>query len=141
MNTMAKMRRTNSIIKKELVKRGFFDIVMFPHTRHFKDVYNIFDGICKRPRKMSISGEVNKPIVYDIELPDEFNIHWLQFKTGHIDPKDTEKIIQFCGNARQHAVIGELLKKRVKKKSGKGNKTISYVKIRVIYPDKVIGVI
>jgi len=43
MNTRLKMYDTNVAIKKELVKRGFHSIYLFPHLRFIKDYH--LDGL------------------------------------------------------------------------------------------------
>ena len=57
MNTMNKMRRSNSKARKRLTELGFDDIQMFNHTRWSKDIHmgNIgFDGICKNNHKICL---------------------------------------------------------------------------------------
>ncbi len=108
MNTMAKMRRTNVIMKEELRQMGYYDIVMFPHTRHWKDVFGLWDGIAKL--KNGNNGQ--------------FHLAWLQFKGGYASKEEKEKMSEFCKGSSTKGILMEYVKVKVKyaNKPGSYNK-------------------
>jgi len=112
MNKYAKMRRTNAIIKKKLKEMGFYDIVMFPHTRHFKDVFHLWDGVCKYKKEFS---------------DNHFDLAWLQMKTGYAPEKDKQKMERFCSLSGSKGVIAEYIPYKEKYKKKKG----SYIKHKI----------
>lgn len=114
MNTMERMRKTNTIIKKELKKQGWYDIVLFPHTRYFKDLYGLWDGICKKDVKFGC-----------------FKLYFLQFKTGYCSLEDKKLMKDFCVDSGMRGLLCELIPKKVPRKSGKGSKTVKTVRITV----------
>lgn len=103
MNTYQKMRETNHQAREKLKDMGYSDIVMFPHTRFSKDVWGLFDGVCKLK---TINSEL-------------FNVYWFQIKTGHIK-KARKDIEDFCMRSGEKALIIERIpyKKKYKKKKG-----------------------
>ncbi len=55
-HTYEKMRRTNIHIKEFLIKEGYTNITLFPHTRWTKDVHidnSSFDGVCTKEGMVS----------------------------------------------------------------------------------------
>jgi len=83
MNTRTKMYRTNTKIKKYLVKQGFKDIHFFPHTRWIKDVHfqnQEFDGIASKGTKLVLfqcksNCKATKKILEQYkEISERFNI-------------------------------------------------------------------
>lgn len=115
MNTMQKMRRTNVIIKKRMKQEGYYDIVMFPHTRHFKDVWGLWDGVCKIEKN----------------LPNRkgFDIAWLQFKTGYATVKDKNDMRDFCMKSGSRGILAELIPYQEKYKNKKGSYTKKKIRI------------
>jgi hypothetical protein len=101
---MRRMRDVNVILRKELKKRGFYDITLFPHTRFFRDVYG-FDGVCKQ----NIEGSCSL-----------FLIFWLQLKTGYASKEEKEKLNDFCLHSGEKGLIVEYAPVTKKYKDKKG---------------------
>lgn len=104
-STYTRMHAVNQILKAELRKKGYYDIVLFPHTRWFKDVYGIWDGVCKK--KCSIG----------------FRLIWLQLKTGYASRKDKAVMKNFCEFGHTKGLLAEYVPVRVKYKKKKGSFT------------------
>jgi hypothetical protein len=112
MNTMDRMRSNNAIMKRELVRLGYTEFIMFPHTRFFKDIYGLWDGVCKK-------------YVNDMH----FELHWVQFKTGRVSPADRKLMGEFCFRGLARGLLVELVKRRVKRVNGRGSKVIRVVRV------------
>jgi len=82
------MRATNKAIRDYLVKLGFYDIVNFPHTRFFKDVWHLWDGVAKKGG----------------------SIYWVQNKTGYASKEDKERLKEFCEKFNQRGLVVERIK-------------------------------
>jgi len=113
-NNMRKMRAVNQLHRKKLKELGYYDIVLFPHTRWFKDVFGLWDGVCKK----AIAGSKSF-----------FNLYWLQLKTGYASQKEKKALKEFCINSNQKGLLLEYtpVKKRYRNKKGyyvKGRKII-----------------
>lgn len=104
-NNMQRMRDVNRQHRKKLKELGFYDIVFFPHTRWFKDVFGLFDGCCKKKKEGSEA---------------LFDLYWLQMKTGYASQKEKKTLKEFCFNSGQRGLLLEYapIKKRYKKKEG-----------------------
>lgn len=113
MNTMQRMRKTNQIFRAELEKMGYYDMVMFPHTRYFKDVWGLWDGVCKEP----------------VGVNTQYRVVWLQFKTGYASNEDKMAMQLFCKSSLQKGMLCELVKRRKKYKNKKGSYTERVIKI------------
>lgn len=96
---MAKMRRTNVIIRKHLGEAGLFDFVMFPHTRYFKDVFGLWDGVAKRMVDLSKARS---------------EIIWLQFKTGYTSRKDKRRMLVWCIGCSARGILAEYVNREVR---------------------------
>lgn len=116
MSTYDKMRRVNSIIRKELTKLGFYDIRMFGHSRWFKDVYG-WDGVAKYP----VVKKLHKA------LGMKYIVVWIQCKTGFILQEDKQELDKFCSESGESGLFAEYVPFKVKYKNKKG----SYVKHKV----------
>lgn len=103
-NPMRRMRSVNVILRKELKSKGFYDIVSFPHTRFFRDVYG-FDAVCKRRIEGSCS---------------LFEVFWVQWKTGYASKEEKEKLNAFCLHSGEKGLIVEYapIMKKYKDKKG-----------------------
>jgi len=103
MNNMQKMRDSNSRIRKALVSLGFSDIVLFPHSRFFKDVWHLFDGCCKKC----------------VEASPIFDVYWIQAKTGYAPVEQKNAIEEFCFLSGQKAIVAEVVHDSSIRKNGK----------------------
>jgi hypothetical protein len=92
MNNYQKMRQTNYAIRKYLKKQGFYDIVFFPHTRFFKDIWGLWDFVCKKRLEGSCS---------------MFQIFWGQAKTGYASKEEKERMNDFCLHSGEKGLVVE----------------------------------
>jgi hypothetical protein len=115
MNNYQKMRETNHQAREKLKDMGYSDIVMFPHTRFSKDVWGLFDGVCKLK---TLNSEM-------------FDVYWFQIKTGHI--KKAKKYIEdFCMRSGEKALIIERIPYKEKYKKKKGSYTKHKIRVTEI---------
>ena len=90
------MRQTNSRIKKHLKELGYFDFWTVPHTRHSKDMWGLFDCVCKEKTDYGF-----KPV-------------FCQFKTGYADKLTKEQISEFSILSKTKCLICEAIKRNNK---------------------------
>jgi hypothetical protein len=86
------MRSVNVILRKELKRLGFYDIVFFPHTRFFKDIWSLWDFVCKK----NIEGSCSM-----------FQVFWGQAKTGYASKEEKKNMNDFCLHSGQKGLILE----------------------------------
>lgn len=113
MNNMAKMRRTNVLMKEELKRMGYYDIVMFPHTRHWKDVFGLWDGVAKIPNGNNGC----------------FHLAWLQFKNGYASKEEKQRMEDFCSSSGTKGVLVEYVKVRVRYSNRPGSYSKRQMKV------------
>jgi hypothetical protein len=103
-NSRRRMRSVNHILRKELKRKGFYDITLFPHTRWFKDLWGLWDGVCK---------------LQDSE-PSTFEVYYLQLKTGYASKELKEAMGKFCKQSNQKGILVEYapVMKKLKKREG-----------------------
>jgi hypothetical protein len=112
------MYQTNTLIREEMKKNGFYDITPFPHSRFSKDVYG-WDGVAK----------IKLPSDYNVIITtkDDLSIVWYQNKTGYCSNKI--ELIEFCKNTGEKGLIAELIKYKEKYKNKKGSYTKKEVRL------------
>ena len=112
------------------MKLGYYDIVMFPHTRHFKDLYHLWDGVCKTPVKLDIPIPGKPGMVYVTKSDtSQFHLVFLQFKTGYASSEDKEEMRKFCQLGGVMGLLAEWVPKQVKYARKKGSYTKHELKI------------
>ena len=97
-NKYQRMRQVNGRIKAMLKARGYFDFYAIPHLRFSKDLFGLFDFICKQPH----IGE------------DKFRIVFCQFKCGGATTELKRKIKEFCEASGQLGLLVEYIKRKGK---------------------------
>lgn len=96
------MYSSNAKIKQALTALGYSEIVMFPHTRFSKDVYN-WDGVCKK----------------HVHSSSIFEVYWVQCKTGWCSKKEKERLKNFCFLSGQKGILAEVVPSAKVRKNGR----------------------